>query len=94
MRLDGPGSGSLVVQTIGSRVFSSELYLYDADGINPAGLASNLPGCVNSPSFRTDGLSVVYTHDVASGNPATGWQFDAPIFLRQTGLRRGRMDWR
>jgi TolB protein len=76
--------GHLVVQTVGTDIFDSELYIYNVDGTSPRLLVSNLPGRVDSPSFSIDGLTVVYTRDVAGFNATTGRQQDARIFSRRT----------
>ncbi|MVN75977.1 hypothetical protein GO988_06540 [Hymenobacter sp. HMF4947] len=72
--------GRLVVQTMGSNIYDSELYLYNVDGSNPQLLVGNLPGRVDSPSFSVDGLSVAYTHDAAGFNDANGRQLDARVY--------------
>jgi TolB protein len=77
------GGGRLVVQTIGSNVYDSELYLYNIDGTNPVLLVSNLPGRLDSPSFSIDGRSVVYTRDVSGQDFANGRQLDAHIFVQR-----------
>lgn len=73
----------LVVQTIGSNPYDSELYLYNADGTNPVLFVSNLPGRVDSPSFSIDGTRVVYTRDVAGFNSPVGRQLDAHVFIQR-----------
>jgi TolB protein len=72
--------GRLVVQTMGSNVFDSELYLLNVDGTNPQLLLGNLPGRLDSPSFSVDGLSVAYTHDAAGFNDPSGRQLDARVY--------------
>ncbi len=72
-----------MVQTIGANVYDSALYLYNVDGTSPAVLVSSLPGRVDLPSFSTDGLSVVYTHDAADFNATSGRQLDAHISIRR-----------
>ncbi|MET4074421.1 carboxypeptidase-like regulatory domain-containing protein [Hymenobacter sp. UYCo722] len=73
----------LVVQTIGSNPFDSELYLYNVDGTNPVLFVSNLPGRVDSPSFSIDGTRIVYTRDVAGFNSPAGRQLDSHIFIQR-----------
>ncbi|NML65733.1 hypothetical protein HHL22_11000 [Hymenobacter sp. RP-2-7] len=75
--------GRLVVQTIGSDPFDSELYLYKTDGTSPVQLVGNLPGRLDSPSFSVDGTTVVYTRDVAGFNSTSGRQLDAHIFTQK-----------
>jgi TolB protein len=75
--------GRLVVQTIGVNAYDAELYLYNVDGSNPTLLVSNLPGRLDSPSFSLDGLSVLYSRDVAGFNDPNGRQLDAHLFLQK-----------
>jgi TolB protein len=75
--------GRLVVQTIGSRPYDAELYLYNVDGSNPVLLVDNLPGRLDSPSFSIDGGTVVYTRDVAGFNDVGGRQLDTRIFTQR-----------
>ena len=72
----------LVIQTVGSDINDTELYLADSDGRNLTELVGNLPGRVESPSFSVDGRAVLYTRDVAGFENATGRQLDARIFLQ------------
>jgi TolB protein len=72
--------GRLVVQTMGSNIYDSELYLLNVNGTNPQLLLGNLPGRTDSPSFSVDGLNVAYTHDAAGFNDATGRQLDARVY--------------
>ena len=74
------GNGRLVVQTMGPNPYDSEIYLYNVDGTSPVLLVGNLPGRVDSPSFSIDGGTVLYTHDVAGFNSATGRQLDSHLF--------------
>jgi TolB protein len=73
----------LVVQTIGSNPYDSELYLYNADGSSPVLFVGNLPGRVDSPSFSIDGTRVVYTRDAAGFNSPAGRQLDSRIYIQR-----------
>ncbi|GAA4036710.1 hypothetical protein GCM10022409_22040 [Hymenobacter glaciei] len=73
----------LIVQTIGSNPYDSELYFYNVDGTNPVLFIGNLPGRLDSPSFSIDGTRVVYTRDVAGFNSPAGRQLDSHIFIQR-----------
>jgi TolB protein len=75
--------GRLIVQTIGSRPYDAELYLYNVDGSNPVLLVDNLPGRLDSPSFSVDGGTVIYTRDVTGFNDIGGRQLDTRIFTQR-----------
>jgi TolB protein len=75
--------GRLVVQTMGPNPYDSELYLYNVDGTNPVQFLNNGPGRLDSPSFSVDGLSVLYSSDVAGFNDPGGRQLDAHLFVRR-----------
>ena len=74
--------GRLLVQTMGVSPSDSEIYLYNVDGSNPVQVVGNLPGRVDSPSFSIDGVSFVYTHDVAGFSSVMGRQLDTHLFLQ------------
>ena len=76
-----PVTNQLVIQTVGSDINDTELYLADANGGNLTELVGNLPGRIESPSFSVDGRAVLYTRDVVGFENATGRQLDAHIFL-------------
>ncbi|MDO7850712.1 carboxypeptidase-like regulatory domain-containing protein [Hymenobacter convexus] len=75
--------GRLVVQTVGQNVYDAELYLYNVDGSNPTLFLGNLAGRLDSPNFSLDGLSVLYSRDVAGFNDPGGRQLDAHVFIRR-----------
>ncbi|HEX8328732.1 MAG TPA: carboxypeptidase regulatory-like domain-containing protein [Hymenobacter sp.] len=75
--------GRLVVQTVGPNPYDAELYLYSVDGTNPVQFVGNLPGRVDSPSFSINGLSVLYSRDVAGFNDPGGRQLDAHLFIQR-----------
>ncbi|RNI27213.1 hypothetical protein EFA69_13715 [Rufibacter immobilis] len=71
----------IVVQTIGSNINDSEIYLMNADGTNMTKLVDNLPGRVESPSFSIDGNYVLFTRDVDGFENATGRQLNSHIYM-------------
>ncbi|WP_082161562.1 carboxypeptidase regulatory-like domain-containing protein [Rufibacter radiotolerans] len=80
--VDWTGQGDkLVVQTIGSNINDSEIYLMDANGANMRVLIGNLPGRVESPTFSIDGNYVLFTNDVDGFEVSTGRQLNSHIFM-------------
>ena len=71
----------ILVQTIGTDPFDSEVYLMNADGSNPTIVLGNLPGRLDSPSFSIDGRDILYTRDLAGFNDATGRQLNAHVLI-------------
>ncbi|GGE97093.1 carboxypeptidase-like regulatory domain-containing protein [Hymenobacter cavernae] len=71
----------ILVQTIGTDPFDSEVYLMNADGSNPTLVLGNLPGRLDSPSFSIDGRDILYTRDLAGFNDATGRQLNAHVLM-------------
>jgi TolB protein len=75
--------GRLVVQTVGPNPYDAELYLYSVNGANPVQFVGNLPGRLDSPSFSINGLSVLYSRDVAGFNDPGGRQLDTHMFIQR-----------
>ncbi|WP_224996165.1 carboxypeptidase-like regulatory domain-containing protein [Cesiribacter sp. SM1] len=74
----------IVVQTIGSDINDSEIYIMNADGSGRELLVEDLPGRVESPSFSIDGNNVLYTRDVSGFENLEGRQLNAHIFRVRT----------
>ncbi|WP_165699351.1 carboxypeptidase regulatory-like domain-containing protein [Hymenobacter jejuensis] len=72
----------IVVQTVGTNIYDSELYLMNADGSNRTLVQGNAPGRLDSPTFSIDGRQLLYTRDVAGFDNATGRQLNAHVFLQ------------
>lgn len=73
----------ILVQTIGTNPYDSEIYSLNADGSGLTLLVDNLPGRLDSPSFSIDGRDVLYTRDASGFNDAGGRQLDARIMIRR-----------
>ncbi|MEJ8757426.1 carboxypeptidase regulatory-like domain-containing protein [Pontibacter sp. H259] len=81
--IDWTASGDkIVVQTIGSNINDSEIYIMNADGTNMTLLVGNLPGRVESPSFSINGSQVLYSRDMDGFENTAGRQLNAHIILR------------
>ena len=72
----------IIIQTIGDKIYDSEIYTMDSDGSNMIELIYNTAGREDSPSFSTDGSKYIYTHDVKGYQDDSGRQLDCRIFLR------------
>ncbi len=71
----------LVVLTIGSEVYNSEIYLMNSDGSNMTLFVDNQPGITERPSFSVDGTKVMFTHDISGYQNQDGRQLDSHIFI-------------
>ncbi|HEY6906576.1 MAG TPA: carboxypeptidase regulatory-like domain-containing protein [Ignavibacteriaceae bacterium] len=76
-----PTGDKLVVLTIGSKIYDSEIYLMNPDGSDMTLLVDNLPGITESPSFSIDGSKIMFTHDVSGYQSMDGRQLDSRIFI-------------
>lgn len=74
-------TNKIVVQTMGEKIYDSEIYIMNADGSDMTLLVENLPGRVDYPTFNIDGSQVMFTHDVSGYNSLDGRQLDSHIFL-------------
>lgn len=72
----------IVIQTVGTSIYDSEIYLLDANGGNLTQLVGNLPGRLDSPTFNLLGTKVMYTRDLSAYMDPTGRQLDAHIFIQ------------
>ncbi len=69
-----------VLQTIGTRIYDSEIYLYAPAEDSLRLLVANHPGQVNSPSFSIDGEEVLFTYDASEFQSLEGRQLDSRIY--------------
>ncbi len=76
-----PQGDKLVVLTIGSEVYNSEIYLMNSDGSNMTLFVGNEAGITERPSFSIDGNRVMFTHDVSGYQSLDGRQLDSHIFI-------------
>lgn len=74
-------NNKIVVETVGSFIYDSEIYLMNNDGTDTVRLVDNLPGIIESPSFTIDGKEILFTRDISGFQSADGRQLDAHIFL-------------
>jgi TolB protein len=74
-------NNKIVVETVGSTIYDSEIYLMDGDGTDTVRLVDNLPGIIESPSFSIDGKEILYTHDASGFESEDGRQLDARIYI-------------
>ncbi len=71
----------IVVETVGSAVYDSEIYLMNADGSDSVRLVDNLPGIIESPSFSIDAKEILFTRDVSGFESEEGRQLNAHILI-------------
>ncbi len=76
-----PQGEKLVVLTIGSEVYNSEIYLMNSDGGNMTLFVGNESGITERPSFSIDGNRIMFTHDVSGYQSLDGRQLDSHIFI-------------
>ena len=76
-----PQGGKLVVLTIGSEIYNSEIYLMNSDGSDMTLFVGNEAGITERPSFSIDGNRVMFTHDVSGYQSLDGRQLDSHIFI-------------
>lgn len=70
----------IVVQTVGSNVYDSEIYVMNEDGSDMHLLVGNEPGRTDSPTFSFDGEVVYFTHDASGLDAPDGTQLDARLY--------------
>ncbi len=76
-----PVNKKIVVLTVGSLPYESEIYLMDEDGSNMDLLVDDLPGCLGYPSFSPSGTKVIFTQDSSGFEVPEGRQLDSRIFV-------------
>ncbi|MEM9931422.1 MAG: carboxypeptidase-like regulatory domain-containing protein, partial [Bacteroidota bacterium] len=69
-----------VLQTIGTRIYDSEIYLYSPQEDSLRLLVANHPGQLHSPSFSIDGQEVLFTYDASEFQSLEGRQLDSRIY--------------
>ena len=74
-------TNKIVALTIGEKPYDSEIYLMDSDGSNMTLFYSNLPGCMEYPTFSIDGNSIMFTKDVSGFESQDGRQLNSHIFI-------------
>ena len=75
-----PSGDKIVVLTVGSNIYDSEIYLMNSDGSNMNLFVGNSPGATASPSFSIDGQNILFTHDVSGYQDNTGRQLNVHLF--------------
>ncbi|MCB2408985.1 carboxypeptidase regulatory-like domain-containing protein [Hymenobacter lucidus] len=73
----------ILVQTVGSNPYDSELYTLNADGTGLTQVLGNLPGRLDSPSFSIDGRMLLYSRDLDGYENANGRQLNAHIIMQR-----------
>ncbi len=76
-----PQGNKLVVLTMGSNVYNSEIYLMNSDGGNMSLFIDDQPGITERPSFSLDGNSVMFTHDISGYENQDARQLNSHIFI-------------
>ena len=75
-----PQGDALVVETVGTEPFDTELYQLHLGSGALNLLVANTPGITASPAYTPDGLHLLYTHDASGLDRSNGRQFDARIY--------------
>jgi len=75
-----PDGSKIVVLTVGSNVYDSEIYTMNSDGSNMNLLVDNSPGATANPSFSIDGQKILYTHDISGHEDNDGRMINSHIF--------------
>ncbi len=70
----------IVVQTVGTNIYDSEIYLMNSDGSNMTLLVGNMKGKLGEPSFSIDGKKVLYTYDITDYQNSQGRSLESHIF--------------
>lgn len=71
---------NIAVQTMGSEVYDSEIFVVNPDNGQLRLLVGNEPGRTGSPSFSIDGTGLLFTHDADGLNSPDGRQLNSRIY--------------
>ena len=82
-----------VLQTIGTRVYDAEIYLYSPAEDSLRLLVANHPGQLHSPSFSIDGQEVLFTYDASDFQSLEGRQLDSRIYRVSTTASPDSIQW-
>jgi len=82
-----------VLQTIGTRIYDSEIYLYSPAEDSLRLLVANQPGQLHSPSFSIDGQEVLFTYDASGFQSLEGRQLDSRIYRVPTTASPDSIQW-
>ncbi|QNH63609.1 carboxypeptidase regulatory-like domain-containing protein [Hymenobacter sediminicola] len=72
-------NNKIIVQTVGTSIYDSELYIMNADGSGMTLAVGNVAGRLDSPSFNLGGTRIMYTIDLDGYMDLTGRQTNAHI---------------
>lgn len=75
-----PDGSKIVVLTVGSNNYDSEIYLMNSNGSNMSLLVDNSPGATAGPTFSIDGEKILYTHDISGYQDNSGRELNSHIF--------------
>ncbi|MEM8968579.1 MAG: carboxypeptidase regulatory-like domain-containing protein [Bacteroidota bacterium] len=82
-----------VLQTIGTRIYDAEIYLYSPQEDSLRLLVANHPGQLHSPSFSIDGQEVLFTYDASDFQSLEGRQLDSRIYRVSTTASPDSIQW-
>ncbi|MEM8967787.1 MAG: carboxypeptidase-like regulatory domain-containing protein [Bacteroidota bacterium] len=92
--MDWTATGNqFVLQTVGSRIYDSEIYLYSPQEDSLRLLVANQPGQTHSPSFSIDGREVMFTYDASGFESLEGRQLDSRIYRVPTSASPDSIQW-
>jgi len=76
-----PLSDYIALETVGTQIFDTEIYLLHRASGQLNLVVDNAPGITASPTFTPDGQCLLYTHDASGLDRINGRQFDTRIYL-------------
>ncbi|WKN43195.1 carboxypeptidase regulatory-like domain-containing protein [Tunicatimonas pelagia] len=82
-----------VLQTIGTRIYDAEIYLYSPAEDSMRLLVANHPGQLHGPSFSVDGQEVLFTYDASEFQSLEGRQLDSRIYRVPTTASPDSIEW-